>query len=81
MKKNISHMNYHKFRSQQLGYYNIDDVLFITGLMENLISVSVMEDRGYAIELKNKKVLIILKEFSLGSTHVIRFSKGILYRL
>jgi hypothetical protein len=60
---------------------DFDNVLFVLGLTKNLLSVFVMEDKGFAIEFKNQQVLIRPKESSLESTQVIRFREGNLYRL
>jgi hypothetical protein len=46
-----------------------------------LLSVSVMEDKGYAVEFKNQQVLIGPNESSLEVAQVIRVREGNLYRL
>jgi hypothetical protein len=46
-----------------------------------LISVSVMEDKGFSMEFKNQQVLIRPKEFILDTAQVIGVRKGELYRL
>jgi hypothetical protein len=46
-----------------------------------LLSVSIMEDKGYAVEFKNRQVLIRSKESSPKATQVIKVREGNLYRL
>jgi hypothetical protein len=42
------------FQLQSGNSLDFDDVLFVPGLRKNLLSVSVMEDKGYAVEFKNQ---------------------------
>jgi hypothetical protein len=56
------------FQLQSGNSLDFDDVLFVLGLRKNLLSVSVMEDKGFAVEFKNQQVLIKLKESSPEST-------------
>jgi hypothetical protein len=50
---------------------DFDDVLFVLGLMKNLLSFSVMEDKGFATEFKNQQVLIKPKDSIPDTTQVI----------
>jgi hypothetical protein len=45
-----------------------------------LLSISVMEDKGFAMEFKNEQVLIRLKESILYTTQVIKVGEGNLYK-
>jgi hypothetical protein len=54
------------FRLQLGNSLDFDNVLFVPGLSKNLLSFSIMEDKGYAIEFKNHQVLIKQKESSTG---------------
>jgi hypothetical protein len=56
------------------------DVLFVPGLTKNLLSVFVMENKGFAVEFKNQQVPMRLNESNLDTTHVI-WIRGHLYRL
>jgi hypothetical protein len=56
-------------------------VLFVPGLRKNLLSVFLMEGKGFAVEFKNQHVLIKSKDSSLESAQVIRVREGNLYRL
>jgi hypothetical protein len=60
---------------------DFDDVLFVPSLRKNLLLVSVMEDKGFAVEFKNQQVLIKPKEYSPDTTQVIGVREGKLYRL
>jgi hypothetical protein len=56
-----------------------DDVLFVPDLRKNLLSVSVIEDKSFAVEFKNQQVLVRPKESSLDTAQVIGVRE--LYRL
>jgi hypothetical protein len=58
-----------------------DDVLFVPSLRKNLLSISFMEDKGFAVEFKNQQVLNKLKESSPNIAQVIGVREGKLYRL
>ena len=49
---------------------------FVPSLKKNLLSASVMEDKGYAVEFKNQEILIRPKESSLESTQVMGIRQG-----
>ena len=59
---------------------DFDNVLFVGGHRKNLLSVFVMEEKGYVVEFK-KHVLIRLKKSSLEVAQVIGVKEGNLYRL
>jgi hypothetical protein len=54
--------------------------LFIPGLRNNLLSVSVMEDKGYVVEFKNQHILIKQKESNSNIAQVIGFREVDIYR-
>jgi hypothetical protein len=56
------------------------DVLFVSGLTKNLISIGVLEDKGHIIVFMDKKVLLWLKDTELNSAIVIGI-KGGLYKV
>jgi hypothetical protein len=55
--------------------------LFVTGLRKNLLSVLVIEDKGFVVDFKNRQVLISPKKSSLDTTQVIGVRENNLYRL
>jgi hypothetical protein len=57
------------------------DVLYVSGLKKNIISVSSIQDRGLYVSLKGTKVLIHPKGSSVTSSRMIGTRKGNLYRL
>jgi hypothetical protein len=69
------------FQLESGNSLDFDDVLFVPGLRKNLLSVSIMEDKGFAVEFKNQQVLIKPKESSPDTTQVIGVREGKLYRL
>ena len=56
-------------------------MLFVTGLKKNLLSVSVMEDKGFVVIFNREQVLIYLEGASPDTTMKIRVGEGKLYRL
>jgi hypothetical protein len=56
-------------------------VLYVPELKKNLLSISVMEDRGFIIMFKKGKVLIHLEGASPDTTVSIGVREGKLYML
>jgi len=59
----------------------MSEVLYVLGLKKNLVSISAMEDKGYAVAFVDGKVLAWPKGLSLDSTEVIGTCEGSLYKL
>jgi hypothetical protein len=59
----------------------MSEVLYVPGLKKNLLSISSMEDRGYAVAFVDGQVLAWPKGLSLESTKVIGTRDGSLYKL
>jgi hypothetical protein len=57
------------------------DVLYVSGLKKNFISVSSIQDRGFEVSFRGTKVLIHPKGSSITSGRVIGTCEGNLYRL
>ena len=62
--------------SLQLG-----KVLLVPGLKKNLISISILEDKGMRIAFVDGQVLMWIKDSSIDSTRVIGTRFGGLYKL
>jgi hypothetical protein len=69
------------FQFESGNSLDVDDVLFVPGLKKNLLSVSVMEDKGFAMEFKNQQVLIRPKDSSPNTAQVTGVREGNLDRL
>jgi hypothetical protein len=69
------------FQLESSNSLDFDDVLFVPGLKKNFLSISIMEDKGFAVEFKNQQVLLKLKDSSLDTAQVIKVREGNLYRL
>jgi hypothetical protein len=54
----------------------MSEVLYVPGLKKNLLSISAMEDRGYAVAFIDGQVLAWPKGLSLDSTEVIGTHDG-----
>jgi hypothetical protein len=59
----------------------MSDVLYVPGLKKNLLSISAMEDRGYAVAFVDGQVLAWTRGSSFDSAEVIGARDGSLYRL
>jgi hypothetical protein len=60
---------------------HIEEILYVPGLKKNLISVAVLEDKGYRVTFMDKKALLWPKNEELNSTIVIGIREGGLYKL
>jgi hypothetical protein len=60
---------------------DFNDVLFVPSPRKNLLSISVMEDKGFVVEFKNQQVFIRPKDSSLDIAQVIGVRECNLYRL
>jgi hypothetical protein len=69
------------FQLESSGLIEAQDVLYVPGLMEIFLLVSVMEDRGFVVMFKKGKVLIRLEGASPDKTLSIEVREGNLYRL
>jgi hypothetical protein len=69
------------FQLESGGSLEAQDVLYVPGLKKNLLSVSVMEDRGFVVMFKKGKVLICPEGASPDTTMSIGVREGNLYRL
>jgi hypothetical protein len=69
------------FQLESNNSLDFDDVLFVPSLKNNLLSISFMENKGFATEFKNQQVLIRPKESSPNIAQVIGVRKGNLYKL
>ena len=59
---------------------HIDNVLYVTGLKKNLLSIASLEDKGYRVLFMDKKVLLWAKDEDLSSAIQIGVQEGGLYK-
>jgi hypothetical protein len=69
------------FRRENLPPISFTDVLFVSGMKKNLISVSTLQDRGFEVSFRGTEVLIYPRGCSIDSGQVIGVREGDLYRL
>jgi hypothetical protein len=69
------------FQLESGGSFDAQDVLYVPGLKKNLLSVSVMEDKGFVVIFQRGQVLIRLEGASPDTTVRIGVREGNLYRL
>ena len=60
---------------------HIEEILFVLGLKKNLLSISVLEDKGFIVTFMDDKALLWSKDKYLSSTIVIGVREGGLYKL
>lgn len=60
---------------------HIEEILFVTGLKKNLLSISALEDKGFKVTFMDGKVLMWPKDADMSSTDVLGVREGGLYRL
>lgn len=60
---------------------HLEEVLYVPGLKKNLISVAVLENKGYRVLFMDGKPLLWARDEDLSSVLVIGIQKGGLYKL
>ena len=60
---------------------NIGEILYVPSLNKNVISVIVLEDKGFSLTFSEGKVLIWSKGRSISSTIMIGVCEGDLYKV
>jgi hypothetical protein len=58
---------------------HVDEVLYVPGLRNNILSVVTLEDKGYWVIFKDKKALLWAKGSHLSTTKPIGTHRGGLY--
>jgi hypothetical protein len=67
------------FRLESKARLHVDEVLYVLGLKNNLLSVATLEDKGYWVIFKDKKALLWDKGSHLSTKEPIRTRSGQLY--
>ena len=67
------------FRLEYGAMLHVDEVLYVLGLRKNLPLVATLEDKGYWVIFKDKKVLVWAKGSHMGTTEPIGTRRGGLY--
>ena len=64
-----------------LGYVlHVDDIMYVIGLKKNLMSISVIEDKGFKVIFMDNKALLWPKNSDLNSPAMIGVREGGLYK-
>ena len=69
------------FQRESMSPMNLRDVLFVPGLKKNLISVSMIEDRGLGVTFLDGNVRVFTKNVGPYSSYTIGVRCGKLYKL
>jgi hypothetical protein len=69
------------FQLKSEGELHIEEILYVPGLKKILISIAILEDKGYRVIFMDKKALLCPKNEELSSTIVIRVREGGLYKI
>jgi hypothetical protein len=67
------------FRLESGAMLHVDEVLYVSGLEKNLLSVATLEDKGYWKIFKDKKALLWAKGSHLSTAEPIGSRRGGLY--
>jgi hypothetical protein len=70
-----------QFQLKSGGSFDVQEVLYVPGLKKNLLSISVMEDKGYEVNFWKGQVFIRPEGASPDIVMRIRVRDGNLYRL
>jgi transposase InsO family protein len=70
-----------QFQLESGGSFDAQEVLYVPGLKKNLLSISVMEDKGYAVTFHRGQVFIYPEGASPDTAMRIGVREGNLYRL
>ena len=60
---------------------SVEEILYVSGLKKNVLSVTVLEDKGFSVAFSEGKVLVWPKGGSMSSAIVIGVSEGDLYKV
>jgi hypothetical protein len=69
------------FQRQLGNVFHIEEILYVSGLKKNLISVAVLESKGYSIAFSKGKALMWPSNESMSSTMIIEAQEGGLYKV
>jgi hypothetical protein len=60
---------------------HLSNVLYVSGLKKNLVSISCLEDKGDSVAFVDGKVLVWFKDSKIENIRVIATHEGMLYKL
>jgi hypothetical protein len=69
------------FQLQSGNVFHVEEILYVPGLKKNLISVAVLESKGYTIAFSKGKTLMWPSNESMSSTMIIGAQEGGLYKV
>jgi hypothetical protein len=69
------------FQLQLGNAFHIEEIIYVPGLKKNLISIVVLESKGYLVAFSKGKALMWPSNGSMSSTMTIRAQEGGLYKV
>ena len=60
---------------------SVEEILYVPGLKKNVLSVTVLEDKGFSVALSEGKALVWPKGGNMSSTIVIGVREGDFYKV
>jgi hypothetical protein len=69
------------FQLQSSNVFHVEEILFVPGLKKNLISVAVLESKGYTVAFSKGKALMWPSNESMSSTMIIGAQEGGIYKV
>jgi hypothetical protein len=69
------------FQLQSGNVFHVEEILYVPGLKKNLISVAVLESKGYTVAFSKGKALMWPSNESMSSAMIIGVQEGGLYKI
>ena len=69
------------FQLQSGNVFHIEEILYVPRLKKNLISIAVLENKGYTVAFSKGKALMWPSNESMSSTMIIEVQEGGLYKV
>jgi hypothetical protein len=69
------------FQLQSSNVFHIEEIIYVPGIKKNLISVAVLESKGYSVAFSKGKALMWPSNESMNSAMTIRAQEGGLYKV
>jgi hypothetical protein len=69
------------FQLQSCNVLHVEEILYVPGLKKNLISIAVLESKGYTIAFSKGKDLMCPSNESVSSSMIIGVQEGGMYKV
>jgi hypothetical protein len=69
------------FQLESRSIFHVDEILYVPELKKKLLSVAVLEDKGYVVTFMERKALLWPKDGQMSSAEVIGVREGGIYKV